>query len=73
MACGITKTVLGVTLACNNAGTTTHAGLHSASATILGRTVTWRWFAPATGQTAANTDNVPAFHKVQIVDQADDA
>lgn len=35
MACGVTKQVApGVTVTCNNAGTSTHAGLHTATVSV---------------------------------------
>ena len=67
MACGVTR--FGV--ACNNSGTSSHAGLHTAVATLLGKNTTWNWKSPASGQTAVNSDESPAVHKPQVVGQLD--
>jgi hypothetical protein len=45
MACGVTTTVNSITVTCDNAGTSAHAGNHSGlltqSLTVLGRTYNW--------------------------------
>lgn len=70
--CSVTRTfpVLG-TMACNNSGANTHAGLHSTVRQILGRNVTWLWSAPASNQTSVNADYSPAWPRTMQVGVAD--
>ncbi len=56
MACGVTKTVQGQTVTCDNAGISTHAGLHSGIQSIF-------WGMASVRVTWAAPDSTTARHR----------
>lgn len=75
MACGVTKTLNSQTVTCDNAGVSTHTGLHSGvltySTTVFGITINWSSTRVYWGGNTTPATAVFAKQKVAVLGQSD--
>jgi hypothetical protein len=81
MACGVTTVINSVTVTCDNAGTSAHAGNHSGvmsqTVTVFGRAYNWSsqrvyWKAVASGGAGTGgTATLPGRQKAAVLGESD--